>query len=390
MFINITGSFIMNSKQIIYLANAYRDGINQIRNIDKAISLYETAIEMGDSDAMVILGDMYFVSKGVVYNSTKAFEYYMKAYEKNNINAMARLSIMYYEGSSSVSPNLTKSVELMEKVISIHRESAHHIYFLATLYKSLAENSNDQQRQIYITRSDALYKNALDLFEKEIDNMDAVYQAAYMYSSALGVSTVDYKKALDLYKRAMEMGCVRSMTRIAEMYKYGIGVTKDEESLTQLCEKVIKSYINCTDRTNIDTKNLAEAYEALNSRECMKLYAEVIERDNNVFARDGFSRVCKKFNESELFIKYYLQYYPNDYNPNLCIDVNVYNIKWHPKLHKWLALRNRWIVDKIILTLLLISKYRNISKNYWIKYLSCGITMIIIAKFCELEKVNNN
>jgi len=58
----------------------------------------EKAAQEGDTDAMVILGEMYAEGKGVARDSRIAADWYLKAAEKENTTAMLKLGPVYIEG----------------------------------------------------------------------------------------------------------------------------------------------------------------------------------------------------------------------------------------------------------------------------------------------------
>lgn len=62
------------------------------------VSVYESEIEDGNSDAMCNLGAMYYVGRFGVQSYEKAFELYEMSYEAGNIQAAENLGYCYYYG----------------------------------------------------------------------------------------------------------------------------------------------------------------------------------------------------------------------------------------------------------------------------------------------------
>lgn len=68
---------------------------NKYKNL---IEHYKKNADIGISDAMKNLGNMYFEGKGVEKNYEKAIEWYKKAIQLNNSTAMKNLGSMYRYG----------------------------------------------------------------------------------------------------------------------------------------------------------------------------------------------------------------------------------------------------------------------------------------------------
>ena len=73
--------------------NAYSTG-----NYDRAITCYETAMELGDVSAAFELAQMYYNAVGVEQDYTKAMELFRQAAEQGNGNAFYYIGNMYYYG----------------------------------------------------------------------------------------------------------------------------------------------------------------------------------------------------------------------------------------------------------------------------------------------------
>ena len=74
----------------------YENGVGVERNYEKAIELYEKAIELGNSIAMNNLGNIYKSGTLVKQDYEKAIELYEKAIELGDNDAIYNLGIIYY------------------------------------------------------------------------------------------------------------------------------------------------------------------------------------------------------------------------------------------------------------------------------------------------------
>ena len=64
----------------------------------KALDCYQRAAELGDSEAIKEIGNMYAYGIGVDVDDDKAFEYYQRAADLGNFNAINNLGNCYMDG----------------------------------------------------------------------------------------------------------------------------------------------------------------------------------------------------------------------------------------------------------------------------------------------------
>jgi hypothetical protein len=60
------------------------------------------AAELGDTDAMTMLGDMYYIGQGVPKDHKEAFKWYKKGAELGCDTNVGRLGTMYYKGEGTL------------------------------------------------------------------------------------------------------------------------------------------------------------------------------------------------------------------------------------------------------------------------------------------------
>jgi len=147
-------SFIM--KSLLNLKN-----IKNAPNYQKAIELYEKAIQLEKSSAMINLGNMYFKGKGVKQDFQKAKELYEKGILLGYSNGYCNLGVMYQNGHG-VKPDCFKAKELFEKSIQLGNTKAQNN--LSILEKQIL--TSQQTVQNFVGNLLRIFKARIRSFEK--------------------------------------------------------------------------------------------------------------------------------------------------------------------------------------------------------------------------------
>lgn len=214
----------------------------------------ETNIDMvkvlaSDNDSVAIyeLASRYRRGEdGVEKNISKAIELYEKVlkYERH-IGALYWLGRMYLEGEKG-SENAIKAVSFFEQAVSLgDGDSAIKLGLMYEL-GDVVEIDYDKALELYLFaiehgRSDGYYfageiyryksmfDKAVSFYEKAVVNKD--YEAAlplgWLYEDGIGVEK-DYVKAFELYKIAYDNGVSGSSCNLGKMYFLGRGTEVDE------------------------------------------------------------------------------------------------------------------------------------------------------------------
>ncbi|MDZ8119865.1 DUF1266 domain-containing protein [Pontiella agarivorans] len=82
-------------------------------NLQKALSFYQTAAELGEDGAMLDLGLAYYRGKGRPKDFNRAYVWWSRAAESGHVTALRNLGILYAEGKG-VEQDLEKAMELYE------------------------------------------------------------------------------------------------------------------------------------------------------------------------------------------------------------------------------------------------------------------------------------
>jgi serine/threonine protein kinase len=101
---------------------------------EDAAALFNRAAEMGDSGAMVELGEMYSSGEGVTEDETKAFDWFRRAAEAGSVPGMVALAGMDLLGVNGGDPNEEEAARWFQKAAD--HDSPAAIFDLATLYES--------------------------------------------------------------------------------------------------------------------------------------------------------------------------------------------------------------------------------------------------------------
>ena len=164
----------------------YAQTLFNTKNTPEAFQHFKIAADAGNMDAVVSLGFMYVMGKGVLKNDQNAFELFNKAALAGNSTAMGDLGLMYKEGRF-VRQDPAKGLEWVEKAI-------------------------------------------------EAGNSFALAQAAAFYFDGIGVER-DYNAAAEYLQQAADLGDGYSLKFLAIMYERGLLGRADPEKAGELRQK---------------------------------------------------------------------------------------------------------------------------------------------------------
>ena len=197
-----------NATAQYYLGKMYYEGqcVGGSRNYAIAAEWYRKSAEQGNAEAQYSLGSMYENGEGVSEDWVKAVEWYRKSAEQGNANAQYNLGYSYEHGLG-VSEDYSKAAEWYRK--SAEQGNAKAVEW----YRKLAEQGNAKAVEWY-------RKSA------EQGNAKAQDQLGNMYKYGLGVSK-DWVKAVEWYRKSAEQGNATAQCQLGTMYEKGRGVSED-------------------------------------------------------------------------------------------------------------------------------------------------------------------
>jgi|GEM_PF-427138 len=191
-----------------------KEGLDQ--DFEKALVWYKLAAEQGDADAQEFLGDMYSEGNGVNVDYDEAEKWYDRASE----NPKFRRYDSYYGRMYAFDNRDAKN-----KLEKLYNEGK-------VIKESETSNSSNNSEKL---KEQAKQKQA-----------EAQYSKGTSYLYGMGVGQ-DYKKALECYLKAAELGNANAQFNIGAIYEHGLGVKKDNA-------KAIEWYLKSAEQGNVEAQ----------------------------------------------------------------------------------------------------------------------------------------
>lgn len=185
-----------------------------------ALKWYNKAVEAGNADAMLSIGQMYQNGEGVKRDDRQALTWFTMAANKGNIPALRKIAFLYYNGGNNVPINYPLALEWFKKSADQGNNSAR--YALGLFYEhGIGTPIN--------------YPEAMEWYKKAAQkgSTEAMNSIALLYENGKGVP-VNYQLAIDWYKRAIEDDETTAMYNLGAMYARGLGVPIDQAAAYQL------------------------------------------------------------------------------------------------------------------------------------------------------------
>jgi serine/threonine protein kinase len=104
------------------------------RQLEAAASLFSQAAELGDTSAMLELGESYSSGEGVPQDENKALSWFRRAADAGNPSAMVSLGGMYSLGIDGGDPNDQEAARWFQKAADHDNSAA--LYDLGTMYEA--------------------------------------------------------------------------------------------------------------------------------------------------------------------------------------------------------------------------------------------------------------
>ena len=164
-----------------------------------------------NSDAITLLGEVYYFGLGVAPNHKKAFASFKKAAILKNGLAANHLARMYVNGEG-VPSNIDEAIKFYDLAISYGYPDAEVNKAQWIMFKKIQNGYSQDVIKLLEQRSDA---DAFNLLGK-------IYHFGY------GVP-VNFTKAKDYYEKAFELKSPTAANHLGRMYSNGEGVKKDEK-----------------------------------------------------------------------------------------------------------------------------------------------------------------
>ena len=191
---------IGSSDALARLGDVYNEGFARRRDTDKAFAYYKQAADAGNADGMYGLGNFYSCGYGVDTDGEKAVEWFEKAAAHGNSNAMIRLGNTYcgyeYDGGDE-----------RDEVADDSQEEK-------TGKKRVTIGNTYIYRDTDIQKAAEWYKKAIDA-----GNPKGAHALARIYDRVAFDSEEDRKTALQYYTKAANRGDIKAMQSLSRLYE---------------------------------------------------------------------------------------------------------------------------------------------------------------------------
>lgn len=212
----------------LWIGIFYNKGIGLNQDCAKAVEWFTKAAEKGDATAQTELGLSYFYGTGVVKDPSMAAKWLSKAANQGFAKAQSNLGLFYYAGVG-----VEKSIK---QAVYWYSKAADQGYALAQrelgicYYNGHGIEKNQNIGIDWILKAakqgDAKAFRSLAKAAEVEKPVGAITKLGLCYQNGYAVE-IDYKKAIELYKRAIELGDHTAEKCLGECYFYGYGVRKD-------------------------------------------------------------------------------------------------------------------------------------------------------------------
>ena len=209
------------------LADALLTAPGDQRDIAGGLALYERAVALGDTGAMVDLGLLYDKGEVVPADDARETALYRMAADLGDANAMELLGWQYSHGEG-VAKDLAVAAEW---------------------YRRGAEGGDADAMNEYaraLLDGEGVPADAAAAFKwfsaaREAGSMYAASNLALMYENGRGVDRKDLAKALALYREGAEGGDPFAMRNLGEQYTFGLGVPADYAKALEWYRKAVEA-----------------------------------------------------------------------------------------------------------------------------------------------------
>jgi TPR repeat protein len=179
-----------NHKALIALGFMYLQGLGVEQDPNKAMQLCQNAVRMGCTEGYLFLGAMYQGGRGVMQDATMARECYQHAIEKGDVNGYVRMGNLLL---STFNPSPEAQRE-------------------AVLHYTLAANKGSAAGQACLGE---------------------------MYRKGQGVEKQDISRAVDLFQLAANQNCLIALITLTALYRGALeGVTPNSEKYQLYLDRV--------------------------------------------------------------------------------------------------------------------------------------------------------
>lgn len=202
-----------------------------LKDYKKALEYYFEGDRLGNPDVCYIISDMYYCGKGVDSNFDISFKYALKAVQlTKGMYAYQILGLHYYEGYGC----LKDYDKAFDCFLEAKKLGSKFVYkYLGCCYME------GLGTQVVYSEAARYLKLAI---EYDSEDKMSIQNLGVLYHRGNGVSQ-DYGKAVELYRRAMDLGSIHSFYNLGICYLDGNGVPKNQELAYEMIAKAAQNNI---------------------------------------------------------------------------------------------------------------------------------------------------
>ena len=258
------------------LARCFTDGIGTKQDVKKGIELYNKAVEMGNTTAMVVLGQLLWSGNVIEKDEQRGLELLKHAAELGDSDANLLLSCidkdfhtpaqglqqdttlplfqqLFLEGISYLVNEKMKNPELGFDYMQRTVQECEHV-IASNQGQNLSASMENHLLNKYAL---ALYfigycyetgtgvsknvKEAVKCYQRgsSLNNPSCIVGLGHCYENMIGVEC-NTKKAFELFKRASDLGFNNGMFNLGRCYENGIGVKANQTKALELYRRASK------------------------------------------------------------------------------------------------------------------------------------------------------
>ncbi len=198
------------------LARIHLEGIGVKKDQAEAFKYYLKCAELGDVDAMAMVGNCYLYGEGVKKDTKTAFTWNEKAAKEGNERAIRNVAVSYDFGTG-VKKDPKQAVEWYKKLLAILGNDRFAKYRIAICL-------SDPDRDYGIKPTQEMYEEAISYAKQAIEEgeKNANYILGYCYTFGKGVDK-DHEQAYQYYVKAANQGHQKAKEKLTKFVKTNMG-----------------------------------------------------------------------------------------------------------------------------------------------------------------------
>ncbi|MDE6529724.1 MAG: sel1 repeat family protein, partial [Lachnospiraceae bacterium] len=198
------------------LARIHLEGIGVKKNPAEAFKYYLKCAELGDVEAMAMVGNCYLYGEGIKKDTKTAFTWNEKAAKAGNERAIRNVAVSYDFGTG-VKKDPKQAVEWYKKLLEILGNDRFAKYRIAICL-------SDPDREYGIKPTQEMYEEAVFYAKQAVEEgeKNANYILGYCYTFGKGVNK-DHEQAYQYYAKAANQGHQKAKEKLNNFVKTNMG-----------------------------------------------------------------------------------------------------------------------------------------------------------------------